>query len=113
MFTATEITVVSLSLTAIPIVAKGTMWMLEKRREHDEKIADAARRDVERSIAERATRRFVTSMATNHLPHLFNSDKKLAEGLNMLLIANGIDHRIEIDDAPPIDFVPYDPGREK
>jgi hypothetical protein len=52
-------------------------------------------------------------MATNHLPHLFNSDKKLAEGLNMLLVKNGIEHRVEIDDAPPIDFIPYDPGRER
>jgi uncharacterized 2Fe-2S/4Fe-4S cluster protein (DUF4445 family) len=113
MLIPNELTITALGLTAAPVVARAILWLNQKRREHEKEIVEATRREMERSLAERSNRRFVHSMATNHLPHLFNSDKKLAEGLNMLLVKNGIEHRVEIDDAPPIDFIPYDPGRER
>lgn len=113
MFATNELTIIGLSIAAAPVLARFLLWTIQKHKEHDAEIVAAAKRETERAIAERSNRQFVVSMATNHLPHLFNSDKKLAEGVNLLLAHNGIDYRVEIDDAPPINFVPFDPNQEE
>jgi ABC-type uncharacterized transport system ATPase component len=112
MVTITQVSIAGVCVTGVPILGKFLLWLNQKKEERDSRIAENARREFERSMVERQNARFVKSMATNHLPHLYNADKRLAEGLNLLLAHNGLEHRIEIDDAPPIDFVPFDPSQE-
>lgn len=49
-------------------------------------------------------RAFVKDMATNHLPHLYDADRKIVEGMNALLVLNGL-QQIRLDTPPPISFV--------
>lgn len=49
-------------------------------------------------------RAFVKDMATNHLPHLYDADRKIVEGMNALLVLNGL-QQIRLNEPPPIKFL--------
>lgn len=90
--------VVGISCVSIPLIIKLLRW-------YNAGIEARAAKALEEKIKDS----FVTDMATNHLPHLFNSDQKLAEGLNLLLENMGSSHKVEIAQAPPIRWLPFDP----
>jgi hypothetical protein len=61
----------------------------------------------------RVQAKFVREVATNHLPHLYNSQLKIAKGIQQLGAAQNIEIDIELEEAPPIRFVPYLPDKDE
>jgi hypothetical protein len=60
----------------------------------------------------RVQAKFVHEVATNHLPHLYNSQVKIARGIKQLGAAQGLDLDMELEEVPPIRFVPYLPDKD-
>jgi hypothetical protein len=50
-------------------------------------------------------RKFVKSVATNHLPHIYHAQKEQARATNAIMEHLGIEDRIELLSDPAIEFV--------
>ena len=61
-------------------------------------LKERGRREVIHEVNES----FVYDMATNHLPHLYDGMRLIAEKLD-----------VQLPDPPPIRFVPFDPKETK
>jgi hypothetical protein len=65
------------------------------------------------NMVNRVQAKFVHEVATNHLPHLYNSQVKIAKGIQQIGAAQGLDLDMELDEVPPIRFVPYLPDKDE
>lgn len=65
-------------------------------------IANRYRKQGRSQVLESLSHTFISDVATNHLPHIFDALKLIAEKIG-----------VELPDPPPIRYLPYDPTEKK
>lgn len=60
---------------------------------------------LKRYSANLVMRKFVKSVATNHLPHIYHAQKEQARATNLILSHLGIEDQVHLMPDPEISFV--------
>lgn len=73
-------------------------WLSDRREKREAEIKRDARQEYETALKDS----FIYEVATNHLPHLYDGLKLIAESLG-----------VKLPEPPPIKYLPFDPTKDK